>query len=62
MLGREAESFAAPGNLPAANSPSPTWATVVLYPWRRQAADDQLLKRRAGEEIMPYRATVLFVD
>lgn len=61
MLGWEAESFAAPGNLPA-NSPGPAWATIVLNPWKRQAADDQLLNRRVGEEIMPCRATVLFVD
>lgn len=62
MLGREAESFAAPGTLPAANTPGPAWATVVLYPWKGPAANDQLLKRRVGEEIMPCRDTVLFVD
>lgn len=39
-----------------ANSPGPAWATVVLYPWERRAADEletwkqELVKKLRLEE------------
>lgn len=43
-----------------ANSPGPAWATVVLYPWERRAADE--LETGVGKKIAPGRAAALLWD